>query len=100
MGSIAHAIGAELFEPYVMDLMKASEEALEIDDARLKETSFLLWGELCQDLRRALQAVPPPVSSRVSSTRSSSRRRSSRSTVSSRVLPIMTRSLSAARSSS
>lgn len=48
MGSIAHAIGAELFQPYVMDLMKASEEALEIDDARLKETSFLLWGELAK----------------------------------------------------
>lgn len=48
MGSIAHAVGAELFEPYVMDLMKASEEALSIDDARLKETSFLLWGELAK----------------------------------------------------
>lgn len=48
MGSIAHAIGAELFQPYVMDLMKASEEALHIDDARLKETSFLLWGELAK----------------------------------------------------
>lgn len=48
MGSIAHAIGAELFEPYVMDLMKASEEALHIDDVRLKETSFLLWGELAK----------------------------------------------------
>ncbi|SPN97449.1 related to protein carrier KAP123 [Cephalotrichum gorgonifer] len=46
MGSVAHAIGAELFQPYVMDLMKASEEALSIDNARLKETSFLLWGEL------------------------------------------------------
>lgn len=46
MGSIAHAVGSDLFQPYVLDLMKASEEALSIDNARLKETSFLLWGEL------------------------------------------------------
>ncbi|PKS07829.1 hypothetical protein jhhlp_006437 [Lomentospora prolificans] len=46
MGSIAHAVGPEAFQPYVLDLMKASEQALGIDNARLKETSFLLWGEL------------------------------------------------------
>ena len=46
LGRIAMAVGPEAFEPYVLDLMKASEEALHLDNARLKETSFILWSSL------------------------------------------------------
>lgn len=46
LGRIATAVGAETFQPYVMDLMKASEEALSLDNPRLKETSFILWSNL------------------------------------------------------
>lgn len=46
LGRIAMAIGPEAFQPYVMDLMKASEEALHLENPRLKETSFILWSNL------------------------------------------------------
>ncbi|CAM1505853.1 Fc.00g114900.m01.CDS01 [Cosmosporella sp. VM-42] len=46
LGRIAMAVGPESFQPYVMDLMTASEEALSLDNPRLKETSFILWSNL------------------------------------------------------
>lgn len=46
LGRIALAVGGEAFQPYVMDLMTASEEALNLDNPRLKETSFILWSNL------------------------------------------------------
>lgn len=46
LGRIATAVGPEEFQPFVMDLMTASEEALTLDNARLKETSFILWSNL------------------------------------------------------
>ncbi|KAH7161717.1 armadillo-type protein [Dactylonectria macrodidyma] len=46
LGRIATAVGPEAFQPYVMDLMTASEEALHLDNPRLKETSFILWSNL------------------------------------------------------
>ena len=46
LGRIAMAVGSEAFQPYVMDLMNASEEALGLDNPRLKETSFILWANL------------------------------------------------------
>jgi hypothetical protein len=46
LGRIAMAVGSESFQPYVMDLMSASEEALGLDNPRLKETSFILWSNL------------------------------------------------------
>lgn len=48
LGRIALAVGPEAFQPYVMDLMKASEEALQMDNPRLKETSFILWSNLAK----------------------------------------------------
>ncbi|CAH0015127.1 unnamed protein product [Clonostachys rhizophaga] len=48
MGRIALAVGPEAFQPYVMKLMEASEEALGIDNPRLKETSFILWSNLAK----------------------------------------------------
>jgi hypothetical protein len=46
LGRIAIAVGPEAFQPYVVDLMKASEEALHLENPRLKETSFILWSNL------------------------------------------------------
>jgi importin-4 len=46
MGRIALAVGPQTFQPYVMKLMEASEEALSLDNPRLKETSFILWSNL------------------------------------------------------
>ncbi|TWU74985.1 hypothetical protein ED733_005787 [Metarhizium rileyi] len=46
LGRIAIAVGPAAFQPYVLDLMKASEEALHLDNPRLKETSFILWSNL------------------------------------------------------
>ena len=48
LGSIASAVGPEMFRPYVQPLMQASEEALHLDHPRLKETSFVLWGRLAR----------------------------------------------------
>ncbi|KAG5984814.1 hypothetical protein E4U55_003032 [Claviceps digitariae] len=46
MGRIALSVGPEIFQPFVMDLMKASEEALHLESPRLKETTFILWSNL------------------------------------------------------
>lgn len=46
LGRIALAVGPETFQPYVVDLMTASEEALGLNNPRLKETSFILWSNL------------------------------------------------------
>ncbi|PHH93315.1 hypothetical protein CDD83_7100 [Cordyceps sp. RAO-2017] len=51
LGRIAMAVGPEAFQPYVMDLMKASEEALSLENPRLKETSFILWSNLSKVYR-------------------------------------------------
>lgn len=46
MGHLASAVGPQKFQPYVLDLMKASEEALNLGNPRLRETSFILWSSL------------------------------------------------------
>lgn len=46
MGHFASAVGPQKFQPYVMELMKASEEALNLGNPRLRETSFILWSSL------------------------------------------------------
>lgn len=46
MGHFASAVGPQKFQPFVMDLMKASEEALHLGHPRLRETSFILWSSL------------------------------------------------------
>ncbi|KAL5117301.1 hypothetical protein ACEQ8H_004746 [Pleosporales sp. CAS-2024a] len=48
MGKIASAVGAQLFEPYVLPLMEASEEALHLDHPRLRETSYILWSTMAK----------------------------------------------------
>ncbi|KAG4032737.1 hypothetical protein MFRU_006g02010 [Monilinia fructicola] len=48
IGSMATAVGPQIFEPYVKPLMHASEEALHLDHPRLKETSYILWSVLAK----------------------------------------------------
>ena len=48
MGSIALAVGAKLFQPYVRPLMEATEEGLHLDHPKLRETSFLFWGNMAK----------------------------------------------------
>jgi hypothetical protein len=43
MGRIAVAVGPESFQPYVAPLMQASEEALQLQDEELRESSYILW---------------------------------------------------------
>ncbi|RWA14839.1 hypothetical protein EKO27_g315 [Xylaria grammica] len=46
MGRIAVGVGAQEFHPYVMPLLVASEKALHLGNARLRETTFILWSQL------------------------------------------------------
>ena len=46
LGSIASAVGAAPFQPYVGPLMQASEEAIHLDHSRLRETSYILWSTM------------------------------------------------------
>ncbi len=48
MGSMAQAVGAVAFQPYVEPLMQASEEGLHLDHPRLRETSYILWSTLAK----------------------------------------------------
>jgi hypothetical protein len=48
MGNIATAVGPEAFQRYVQPLMQATEEGLHLDNTRLKETGYMLWGTLAK----------------------------------------------------
>jgi HEAT repeat protein len=48
MGKFASAVGPEPFQPYVLPLMEASEEALHLDHPRLRETSYILWSTMAK----------------------------------------------------
>ncbi|KAL8286014.1 hypothetical protein RB597_002890 [Gaeumannomyces tritici] len=48
IGRIAVAVGSEAFQPYVDDLMRNSEEGLHLDSSELRESSFILWSQLCK----------------------------------------------------
>lgn len=48
MGRIAQGVGAQEFGPYVMPLLQASEEALNLGNSNLRETTFILWGQLAR----------------------------------------------------
>lgn len=48
MGEMAVAVGPEKFHGYVQPLMQASEEALNLDHSRLKESTYILWGSLAK----------------------------------------------------
>lgn len=48
MGEMAVAVGPEKFKDYVQPLMHTSEEALQLDHSRLKESTYILWGSLAK----------------------------------------------------
>ncbi|KAL8690882.1 MAG: hypothetical protein Q9218_003775 [Villophora microphyllina] len=48
MGAMALAVGAEPFQKYVRPLMEATEEGLHLDHPKLRETSFLFWGNMAK----------------------------------------------------
>ncbi|WVN87970.1 uncharacterized protein L203_103167 [Cryptococcus depauperatus CBS 7841] len=48
IGTIADAVGAEVFRPYFHPLMKAAFEALTMDNSRLRESSFIFFGIMAQ----------------------------------------------------
>ena len=48
MGEFAVAVGPQNFKDYVQPLMRASEEALHLDQSRLKESTYILWGSLAK----------------------------------------------------
>lgn len=48
MGAMALAVGAEPFQQYVRPLMEATEEGLHLDHPKLRETSFLFWGNMAK----------------------------------------------------
>jgi len=48
IGNIAVAVGAKPFQRYVQPMMSATEEAMHLDHPKLKETSFLFWGNLAK----------------------------------------------------
>ena len=48
LGRIATSVGPEMFQPYVLELMKSSEEGLRLDNSRLRESSFILWSALAK----------------------------------------------------
>lgn len=48
MGNMAMAVGPKAFQGYVRPLMTASEEGLNLEHPKLKETSFLFWGQMAK----------------------------------------------------
>jgi importin-4 len=48
MGEMAVAVGPAEFKDYVRPLMQASEEALQLEHSRLKESTYILWGSLAK----------------------------------------------------
>ncbi|KAL9009900.1 MAG: hypothetical protein Q9173_005108 [Seirophora scorigena] len=48
MGAMASAVGAKAFQRYVRPLMQATEEGLRLDHPKLRETSFLFWGNMAK----------------------------------------------------
>ena len=48
VGRIANAVGAVTFQPYVLPLMQSSDEALTLDNSRLRESCFILWSALAK----------------------------------------------------
>jgi hypothetical protein len=48
IGTLADAVGANVFRPYFHDMMKAAFEALTMDNTRLRESSFIFFGVMAQ----------------------------------------------------
>ncbi|KAB2572334.1 HEAT domain-containing protein [Lasiodiplodia theobromae] len=61
MGKIAGAVGPAPFRDYVQDLMRASEEALNLDHPRLRETSYILWSTMAKVYEEDFESFLPGV---------------------------------------
>jgi hypothetical protein len=61
MGKIALAVGSGPFERYVPPLMEASEEALHLDDERLRESSYILWSHMAKVYEEKFEPYLPGV---------------------------------------
>ncbi|KAK4096515.1 ARM repeat-containing protein [Parathielavia hyrcaniae] len=61
IGRIATAVGAQAFQPFVVDLMRSSEEALQLDNSRLRESSFILWSSLAKVYEKEFAPFLPGV---------------------------------------
>ena len=48
MGSMASAVGPEAFQKYVHPLMTSSEEALQLGNSTLRESTYILWSTLAK----------------------------------------------------
>lgn len=59
IGTLADAVGADLFRPYFHDLMKAAFEALILDNTRLRESSFIFFGVMAQVFEGEFAAYLP-----------------------------------------
>jgi hypothetical protein len=46
MGKMSASAGPQHYQPYVEPLMRASEEALQLDHSQLKESTYMLWGSI------------------------------------------------------
>jgi hypothetical protein len=61
VGRIATAVGPQAFQPYVVDLMRSSEEGLRLDNSRLRESSFILWSSLAKVYEKEFAPFLPGV---------------------------------------
>ena len=61
IGRVAGAVGSEVFQPFVQPLMEASEEALRLDNSRLRESSFILWSSLAKVYEKNFSPFLPGV---------------------------------------
>jgi len=65
MGSIAEAVGKEIFRPYVQETMKLAMESLSIDSPKLKEQSFFYFAILAKvfgdEFTPFLEHIMPPI---------------------------------------
>ncbi|KAI9354912.1 armadillo-type protein [Pilaira anomala] len=60
-GSIAEAIGAEVFRPYVQNLMGLAVEQLQLDSPRLRECSFALFSNFARVFGEEFAAYLPTI---------------------------------------
>jgi hypothetical protein len=61
MGDMALAVGPESFQQYVTPLMQSTDEALKLDNQRIKETSYMFWGTLARVYKEEFKSFLPGV---------------------------------------
>jgi hypothetical protein len=61
IGTIAEAVGSDMFRPYFQGIMKAAFEALHMDNTRLRESSFIFFGVMAQVFEEDFAVYLPQV---------------------------------------